>query len=256
MPPRVATSCAGRHRTGRGDRQGSRPQRGPPALSARNAVHSKALAKEAVNRRILRKEAALARAIAPAAVTADAIAPGSIHGGALGTETLHTVPITDIDEVAENGKWTAGNTEDALCGPGEALLAPGFVFTNPGNREVAWLEARPFLTTDGSSANGVSGRITSIPAGARKRSSWRSACSSWGSRRRGHPLDLHPVPALLLELDDQRSPAHAGEEIVEGDPEPPREPHVCVEQPQHLPVLDPADPIGGHHRPPAESFLG
>lgn len=137
-----------------------------PRSLARNAVHSKALAKEAVNRRVLKKEAVLARAIAPGAVTAGAIAPGSVHGGALGTETLHTVPITDIDEVEANPKWTAGNTEDALCGPGEALLAPGFVFTNPGNREVAWLEARPFLTTDGSSANGVSGRITSNSGGS------------------------------------------------------------------------------------------
>lgn len=137
----------------------------PRALS-RNAVHSRALAKEAVNRRVLKKEAVLARAIAPAAVTAGAIAPGSVHGVALGAEVVHQTPIADIDEVAENGKWTAGNTEVALCGPGEALLAPGFIFANPGNREVAWLEARPFLTSDGSSANGVSGRITSNSGGS------------------------------------------------------------------------------------------
>jgi hypothetical protein len=120
-----------------------------------------ALAKEAVNRRVLKKEAVLARAI-----TAGAIAPGSVHGVALGAEVVHQTPIADIDEVAENGKWTAGNTEVALCGPGEALLAPGFIFANPGNREVAWLEARPFLTSDGSSANGVSGRITSNSGGS------------------------------------------------------------------------------------------
>jgi hypothetical protein len=108
----------------------------------------------------------LARAIAPDAVTAEALAPGSVYGGALGAETLHQTPIKDVDEVAENGKWTAGNTEVAICGPGEALLAPGFFFASPGNREVGWLEARPFLTTGGSSGNGVSGRITSNSGGS------------------------------------------------------------------------------------------
>jgi hypothetical protein len=137
-----------------------------PRALARHAVNSRALAKEAVNRRILGKGAVLARAIAADAVTAGAIAPGSVYGGALGTETVHATPIADIDEVAENGTWTAGNTEVAVCAPGEALLSPGFIFTNPGNREVAWLEAHPFLTTDGSRDNGVSGRITSNSGGS------------------------------------------------------------------------------------------
>jgi hypothetical protein len=132
---------------------------------ARSAVNSRALAKGAVNRRVLAKGAVIARAIAADAVTAEAIAPGSVYGGALGEETLHETPIKDIDEVASNPQWTAGNTEVAICAPGEALLAPGFFFKNPGNREVAWLEARPFLTTGGSSGNGASGRITSNSGG-------------------------------------------------------------------------------------------
>ena len=49
----------------------------------------------------------------------------------------------DTDEVAENGTWTAGSSEVALCAPGEALLGTGFMFTQPGNREVSWLEAAP-----------------------------------------------------------------------------------------------------------------
>jgi hypothetical protein len=132
---------------------------------AGSAVNSRALANGAVNRRVLAKGAVLARAITRDAVTAAALAPGSVYGGALGAETLHQTPIKDVDEVAENGKWTAGNTEVAVCAPGEALLAPGFFFAYPGNREVAWLEARPFLTTGGNSSNGVSGRITSNSGG-------------------------------------------------------------------------------------------
>jgi hypothetical protein len=129
---------------------------------AKGAVTSKALAKGAVNKRVLAKGAVIAASISSDAVTAAAIAPGAVYGGALGTETIHVTPITDIDQVAANPEWTAGNTEVALCGPGEALLAPGFAFTNPGNREATWLQAQPFISPTGS---GVSGRIATNSGG-------------------------------------------------------------------------------------------
>jgi hypothetical protein len=140
---------------------------------AKGVVHSKALAKGAVNSKALAKGSVTASALAKDAVTNDAmgedsvtaraIAPGSVYGGALGTETIHTVPITDLDAVAENGTWTASNTETAVCSAGERLLGGSFAFTNPGNREVAFLQALPF--TNGA-ANGVSGRITSNSGGS------------------------------------------------------------------------------------------
>lgn len=129
---------------------------------AKGAVNSRALRSEAVNRRVLAKSSVLVRAISPDAVTADAIAPGSVYGGALGTQTIRVTPIADMDQVAENGTWTAGNTEVALCAPGEALLGIGFAFENPGNREVTWLQARPFLSPNGS---GVAGRTASNSGG-------------------------------------------------------------------------------------------
>jgi len=139
---------------------------------AKGAVHTKALAKGAVTARNLAKGAVTAKALATAAVgqsalmddsvTASAIAPGSIYGGALGAETVHVVPIKDLDAVAENGTWTASNTETALCGTGERLLGAGFAFINPGNREVAFLQALPFVSP---STNGVTGRITSNSGG-------------------------------------------------------------------------------------------
>jgi hypothetical protein len=130
---------------------------------AKNAVHTKALAKEAVRARALAKGAVGASAIAPNAVTAAAIAPHSVDGGALGEETFHTKVIADADAVASNPEWTAGNTEIAACAPGEALLSASFSFTEPGNREVAFLQARPIITSTGSS--GVAGRITSNSGG-------------------------------------------------------------------------------------------
>jgi hypothetical protein len=139
---------------------------------AKGAVHTKALAKGAVTAKNLAKGAVTAKALATAAVgqgalmddsvTASAIAPGSIYGGALGTETIHVVPIKDLDAVAENGTWTASNTATALCGTGERLLGAGFAFTNPGNREAAFLQALPFVS---ATTNGVSGRITSNSGG-------------------------------------------------------------------------------------------
>ncbi len=132
---------------------------------AKSAVTAKKLADGAVNRRVLAKGAVIASTIADDAVTKAAIAPGSVYGGALAGETIRLTPITDIDAVAENGMWTAGNTEVALCSPGEALLGTGFAFTEPGNREVTFLQASPFLSASGS---GVSGRIASNSGGTAK----------------------------------------------------------------------------------------
>ena len=159
---------------------------------AKKAVTSKALADDSVNARVLREGAVTgssiaggavgstalapgsvtanalaggavgAAAIAPDAVTKAAIAPGSVYGAALGAESIHMTPIVDRDAVAENGTWTASNTEVTLCGPGEALLGTGFIFTEPGNREVSFLRAAPFLAPTG---NGVTGEITSNSGG-------------------------------------------------------------------------------------------
>jgi hypothetical protein len=132
---------------------------------AKSAVTSKALAKGAVNKRILAKGAVIAGAIADNAVTRSAIAPGSVYGGALGEQTIHSTPITDVDAVAENGQWTAGNSEVALCGPGERLLSGGFKFTEPGNREATFLQALPFVS---ALSNGVNGRISTNSGGTAK----------------------------------------------------------------------------------------
>lgn len=131
---------------------------------ARGAVNSRKLADGAVNRRVLAKEAVTARSLAPSAVTSAAIAPGSVYGAALGQISIKATPITDIDEVAANPEWTAGNSEVALCAPGEALLGTGFLFTNPGNRQVTWLEATPFLSP--STGSGVKGRFASNSGGS------------------------------------------------------------------------------------------
>jgi hypothetical protein len=125
-------------------------------------VPSKALADGAVNKRVLAKGAVTPKAIAADAVTRSAIAPGSVYGGALGERTIQTTSIADLDQVAENGTWTASNTEVALCGQGAALLGPGFSFTQTGNREVGWLQASPFLSSTG---DGVAGKFTSNSGG-------------------------------------------------------------------------------------------
>jgi len=129
---------------------------------AQGAVTPNKIRKGAVTAPKLSGGAVTAGAIAPDAVTSTAIAPGSVYGGALGTETVVTKPITDLDTVASNIEWTASNTEAALCGPGERLLGGGFAFTNPGNREAAWLQALPLV---GGETNGVTGRITTNSGG-------------------------------------------------------------------------------------------
>ncbi|MBS1888787.1 MAG: hypothetical protein JSU06_16510 [Actinobacteria bacterium] len=132
---------------------------------APGAVNSKALADNAVNKRIIAPGAVIARGISADAVTRDAIAPGSVYGGALTTESIHVTPIADRDAIAANPEWTASNTETTLCGPGEALLGTGFIVNEPGNREVTFLRAAPFLSGTG---NGVTGEIASNSGGVAK----------------------------------------------------------------------------------------
>lgn len=131
---------------------------------SRGAVNTRKLADGAVNRRVLAKEAVTARSLAPSAVASAAIAPNSVYGAALGQISIKATPIADIDEVAANPEWTAGNSEVALCAPGEALLGTGFLFTNPGNRQVTWLEATPFLSP--ITGSGVKGRFASNSGGS------------------------------------------------------------------------------------------
>lgn len=130
---------------------------------ANDSVDASALTKGAVTANGLARDSVTATALAEDSVTAGAIAPGSVYGAALGAQTVHIVPIADLDAVAENGTWTASNTETAICAPGERLLAGGFSFTNPGNREAAFLQALPFLS---ATTNGVSARITSNSGGS------------------------------------------------------------------------------------------
>ena len=139
----------------------------PGSVTARalapGAVHAKALAASsvtspklrtgAVNRRVLKKGAVTPAAIADNAVTAGAIAPGSIYAGALGQRTLHVTSIKDLDAVASNPDWTAGDSGVATCGPGEALLGTGFAMPQPGNRQVSWLQVLPVLAGTGDAVN-------------------------------------------------------------------------------------------------------
>lgn len=134
------------------------------ALAA-NAVTSKKLAKGAVNKRVLAKAAVTAASISANAVTSAALAPGSVYGGSLGEQTIHRTPIADIDQVPSNPEWTAGNTEVATCAPGEKLLSVGFAFTEPGNKEVSFLQAMPFISPN---SNGASGRFASNSGGGAK----------------------------------------------------------------------------------------
>jgi hypothetical protein len=128
----------------------------------KGAVGPAALADDSVSPTALKAGAVTPAALAPNAVTASAIAPGSVYGAALGSVVVHSTSIADLDEVEENGTWTASNTENATCGPGERLLSGGIVFSNPGNREVGVLESLPF---DTGSLSGVVGRITSNSGG-------------------------------------------------------------------------------------------
>jgi hypothetical protein len=133
-----------------------------PSIAA-GAVTANGLAAGAVTSKAIAGGAVGVPALAPDAVTKAAIAPGSVYGGALGTESIHMTPIVDQDAVAENGTWTPSNTEVTLCAPGEALLGTGFIFTEPGNHEVSFLRAAPFL---GGAGNGVSGEIASNSGGS------------------------------------------------------------------------------------------
>ncbi len=133
-----------------------------PKALAKGAVKSKALAKGAVNARVLADGVVTAAKLAPSSVTSQAIAPGSVYGGALRPVTVRTAPIADLDTVPANPDWTLSNTEAAICAPGERLLGAGFGFTNPGNRQVAFLQAMPYSNAQ---ANGVSGLITSNSGG-------------------------------------------------------------------------------------------
>jgi hypothetical protein len=136
------------------------------ARALRNgSVHSSAIAKSAVTAKKLKKGAVTEAALGNDAVTARILAPGSVYGGALGAISIRSTPIADLDQVAENGMWTAGNTEAVVCGPGEVLLGTGFAFTEPGNKEVTWLQAAPFLSGTG---NGVAGRFASNSGGTAK----------------------------------------------------------------------------------------
>lgn len=130
---------------------------------AKGSVTADALSHNAVNATALAPKSVDAGSLVDDAVTAAAIAPGSVYGAALGAETIHAVPIADLDAVAENGTWTASSTEVVACDPGERLLGGGFSFTNPGNREVAFLQAQPFIS---GTTSGVSGRITSNSGGS------------------------------------------------------------------------------------------
>lgn len=133
-----------------------------PKALASGAVTAKALAKDSVTAASLKAGSVGPAGLAPNAVTAPAIAPGSIYGAALGPVDVHGAPIGDLDAVAENGTWTASNTETAACAAGERLLTGGIVFTNPGNREVGVLESLPFSN---ATSAGIVGRITSNSGG-------------------------------------------------------------------------------------------
>jgi hypothetical protein len=126
------------------------------------AVGAEAIAADAVGAAAIRKGAVGSDALAANAVTSSALVPGSVYGAALGPVTVHTTPIADLDETAQNVTWTASNTETAACGLGERLLTGGVVFTNPGNRRVAIIRSLPFTTGE---VNGVSGQITSNSGG-------------------------------------------------------------------------------------------
>jgi hypothetical protein len=128
-------------------------------------VTANALATGAVTANALAGGAVGSAAIAPDAVTKAAIAPGSVYGAALVPESIHIAPIIDKDAVASNPEWTASDTAIALCGSGEPLLGTGFIFTEPGNREVSFLRAAPFLAPTG---NGVAGEISSNSGGTAK----------------------------------------------------------------------------------------
>jgi hypothetical protein len=129
---------------------------------APGAVGAKALANGSISAAALRPGAVSATALAPNAVSSSALAPGSVYGAALGPVSSYTSSLIDLDTVEENGTWTASDTAIAACKPGERLITGGVVFTNPGNREVAIVQALPFVSPDGS---GMTGQITTNSGG-------------------------------------------------------------------------------------------
>jgi len=133
-----------------------------PKIKA-GAVNTAALAKGAVTTSALARSSVTAAALAEDSVTSTALAPKSVYGAALGDETIHTAPISDLDAVASNPEWTASDTAAASCAPGERLLQGGGSFTNPGNREVSFLQLLPVIN---GSANGFVGSITSNSGGS------------------------------------------------------------------------------------------
>ena len=145
---------------------------GPKALAngavgtralAGGAVTNAALADRSVNARTIGEGAVTPPAIAAAAVTRAAIAPGSVSSSSLGAVSIHVTPIADKDAVASNPEWTPSKEEAADCSPGEDVLGTGFMFTEPGNHEVSFLRAQPFLAATG---NGVGGEISSNSGGS------------------------------------------------------------------------------------------
>ena len=130
---------------------------------AQGAVTASAVAPGAIGAAALAPGGVHSAAISPDAVTASAIAPNSVYGGALGPVTVHSTPIADLDEVEENGTWTASDTENASCSAGERLLTGGVTFTNPGNREVGIIESLPFSAPG---LEGMTARITSNSGGS------------------------------------------------------------------------------------------
>jgi hypothetical protein len=133
-----------------------------PKIKA-GAVDTGALAKGAVTSNALAKSSVTSSALAEDSVTSTAIAPKSVYGAALGDESVHTATITDLDEVPDNGTWTSSDTAVAACAPGERLLQGGGSFTNPGNREVSFIQLLPVIN---GSANGFVGSISSNSGGS------------------------------------------------------------------------------------------
>lgn len=132
---------------------------------AKGSVHASAIAKSAVTANKLQKGAVTEVKLGDDVVTARTLAPGSVYAGALGPISIRPASIADIDQVAANPDWTAGNVETSLCQPGEVLLGTGFAMPEAGNNQVTWLRVAPFISPTGS---GVTGRFASNAGGAAK----------------------------------------------------------------------------------------
>ena len=211
---------------------------------AGGAVGSQNLADGAVIGRVLAKGSVTPAAIASDAVTAPAIAPGSVYGGALTTETVRVTSIGDLDGVAENGTWTASNTEVVLCSPGERLLGTGFLMNEPGNREVSWLRAAPFF---GPQTSGVSGQIRQILAAQRRARSWLFA---WPRVRNVDSRDAGPVghaaEGFLTSMGETPGPSSpAGQDSMLSTIRPPR----LGSRDYAVGQLGPSSPQRALHRP-------